>query len=179
MIMDDEKLDVLIGEWYESANPLQQLAADIAIQVSAGEIPYGEPLPPGEDLAPRESLMPAVAGNTALDILANAETGLIRREKDRYVSTVQETGRKRPDPRQIILWSKGGPVEKVMAELADRIVAGKIRPGQRLPSDDEIIMDWLNQISGEAARRAKRRLSRYRDLVVFREEKFFAAGEAS
>jgi DNA-binding transcriptional regulator YhcF (GntR family) len=185
MIMSPEQLDLIVAELLASANPVQQLAAIIAIQVSAGELPCNEPLPPGAELA-HEFEASELVGNTALEILANARTGLIREiplgyapsPGQRYAANVKVTGRERPDPQQILRWCKGGLVEQAMADLADRIIKGTIRPGGLLPPDEEIVKDWQGAITEADAKRVKQRLRRYRGLVVFREEKFYAAEAA-
>lgn len=133
MLMDVEHRDQLVTGWYSGQNPVLQIAAELCIRVSAGEIGKGEALPTASDLA-EEFETQEMAAVLAIKHTAKPEIGLVR-EKARgcYVAAIDVTGTERPPDRLPIAWSRGAtPVSLIKGDLADQVLTGKVRGGERI-----------------------------------------------
>lgn len=171
--MIGDNRDDAIARWLETRSKTAQIAAHLAVRISAGLIPRDHELPASVDLARTFDAGEATARIAKQHVAAH---GLARLESGRYVGNLTADPRRRPAQQQILAWQhSANPVEKMMADLADLIQTGAMKPGDRLPSDTALARNW--EASEAAASYAKLRLACYPGIVRMEADDVFYAAD--
>lgn len=169
-MMDEEK-DQAVGEWLRSDDPARQIAGHLAARIVAGLERRGRALPSDEALA-AEFTAPVPAAADAKELLC--KEGFARADDGDCLPNLNVDLMRRPSEDQILHWrASDDPAGPIMADLAARVLAGMIEPGDPLPPDDV-----LAEPDQKSAHRAKLRLSCFPGIVRMRSYREFRAGSA-
>jgi DNA-binding transcriptional regulator YhcF (GntR family) len=176
-MMDDRQLQLLLTGWFESPNPAQQIAAEVAVMVRSGEIPAFDRLPSNEELG-RKFETKETTVMVAKKVLFDAMTGLIRQDLSWYRAAVYVSGEERPDPERVAAWAKSlDVVSRIMADIAEGISEGRIAGREALPSEETVAEVW--SCHPRTAYTAMRLLCQYAALVAKKGDVFYAVSEAA
>lgn len=170
--MTVNKRDIAIARWLETPSKRAQIAAYLAVRISAGLIPRGYELPHSSDLARTFDAGEATARVAKQHVAAQ---GLARVEVGRYVGNLTPDPHRRPAQQEILAWQQStSPVEQMMADL---IQTGAMKPGDGLPSDTTLARNW--EASETAASHAKLRLACFPGIVRMDADHVFHVADAA
>lgn len=139
--MDDVEIDKLIMAWADESMPMfARIASDLLHRMRAGEIRKGGQLPTNAAVSRNLAASASIISYAKQLLLV---LGLAAKGSGGYTSLVEpRPGGRRPDAAKILAWQHGEVTERIMADLADQIVTGRLARGTELPDPETLQAQW-------------------------------------
>jgi DNA-binding GntR family transcriptional regulator len=169
--MDDVEIDKLITAWADEGMPMfARIAGNLLHRMRDGEIRKGGQLPTNAVVSRKLAASASVISyaKQLLFVLGFAAKG-----SDGYTSLVEpRSGGRRPDAAKILAWQHGELTERIMADLADQIVTGRLARGAELPDPETLQAQWECE-TVRPPTQALQRLVAYPGLVTLDGGRYF------